>query len=259
MGNSLLGSDYKRFADDLKDQKNPNLISDLIDEWRAFYEPSNPSFLSLLLGFICNAYPIEGIEMNPDVIQAETYDLKHYQQYEYPALEFACDYIAYTYEQEKISLTDPFTGEPLGKGIKSSLSFKIPKHYKASLLALTKRLNVTIDFLKERIDADVTELFVDVLLSDDLTVLDKNRYRIYFNCQTRLAVYIFGNLKETYSPKNFETIVDKCALFFSKQSVLISKSSLYKEKNKLKSIDSLNDEYRRAIDKIFNECHPAKF
>jgi hypothetical protein len=221
------------------------------------YPPSNQSFISFLIGFICEMYSIHGLGEHQE-IESE-YDLRKYVKYPYPALEFACHYLDYLYNQEGTGVTDPFTGEPLGPRIKNSLSFRILENHRSSLIALTKRLNVSIDFLKERIDADIVQVFVDVLLSNDLTTLDKERYRIYFNCQTRTAVYVFYNLKEVYTPRNFETVVDRSDLFFSKQAVKITKSSLYKENNKLKTDDYLDSHQRLVIDKIFKDCSPFNF
>ncbi|HEY4291242.1 MAG TPA: DUF6617 family protein [Puia sp.] len=250
MGTSLLASDYKRFADDLKNQDNANIIADFIMEWRLANKASNPSFLDFLLITILESYSIFGLEVDSETI--ELYDLDAYQEYDYPSLEFACDFIAYTLEQEEKK-----GKEDGGKYVKDKLSFKIDKRHTTSLLALTKRLNVTIDFLRERNGVDVAELFADIMTTDDLSGLDKNHFSVYFNCQTRYVVYVLNNIKESYNPMNLETVIDKSGLFFSKQGVPLSRALLYKEKNKLKTADTL--QYRSLINKIFHECHPDNF
>ncbi|MBN8856566.1 MAG: hypothetical protein BGO55_24055 [Sphingobacteriales bacterium 50-39] len=248
MGTSLLASDYKRFADDLKDQDNANIIADFIMEWRLTNKASNPSFLDFLLTAIIESYPIFGLEADSETI--ELYDLDAYQEYDYPSLEFACDFIVYTLERERKKGADD-------KHVKDKLSFKIDKRHRTSLLALTKKLNVTIDFLRERNGADVAELFADIMTADDLSGLDKNHFSVYFSCQTRYVVYVFNNIKESYNPTNLETVIDKSGIFFSKQGIPLSRTLLYKEKNKLKTADTL--EYRSLINKIFHECHPDNF
>jgi hypothetical protein len=208
-----------------------------------------------LLGIICVSYPIHGLEGDAEII--ELYDLDKYKGFQYPSLEFACDYIGYIYNNEQNEIKDPFAGEPRGEYVKEQLSFRINRRFESSLLALTKKLNVNVEFLREKQNVDVSKLFVDVLLADDVSVLDRNHYQIRFNCQTRLVVYIFGNIKENYNPKNFDAIIDRSGLFFSKQSIPFRRSLLYTERNRLKFNDPI--ENAKIVDRIFIECHPSKY
>ena len=140
--------------------------------------------------------------------------------------------------------------------VRSRLSFGVNLKQKKSLLELTKRLNVHVEFIKDREGIDSAEMFVELLLARDLNALHKEKNQIHFGCAPGILHLIIQNIVEAYRLKGFLNVMEACALFYNKKGKPIVRGSIDTgmgrvHKNALKTT-------HQTVNRIFKECPPAK-
>jgi hypothetical protein len=260
----LFNEDYDRIIEHCKESSGTLAIKEFINSKIRKYISENDYMITVMMERLERNYPDQAIYDLDDDLPFWAREISNFQLdcKEEPdaALKFLYSYLnLLSYDNELQKILKPSTAVSIKRQSNEKLSFKIDKRHKESLLQLTRKLNVNIDLLMDREGQDMTAKFVEILLADDIRALDPQNYTIQFNCQTRIVVYVFGNLMENYNPETFIATVGESGLFRSKQSNPITSSSISKTRTELNSTDPLAEKDRRMIDKIFNECNPSKF
>jgi hypothetical protein len=260
----LFHEDYDRIIEHCKESSGTLAIKEFINSKIRKYISENDYMITDMMDRLETNYPDQAIYDLDDDLPFWARDISNFRLdcKEEPdaALKFLYSYLNHlSYDNELQKILNASTGVSIKRQSNEKLSFKIDKRHKESLLQLTRKLNANIDLLMDEEGQDMAAKFVEILLADDIRALDPEKYTIQFNCQTRIVVYVFGNLVLNYNPAAFFATVDKSGLFLSKHSNKITSASISKTRNELNKTDPLADADRVPIDKIFNECYPSQF